>query len=417
MSSTFFKSSAIYLAANIINALVPFLLIPLMTRVYSQSDYGQVVIFQTTVLGLTGLIGLNMIGAIKRKYYDSINEEVFSDYISSCLVALIISTLFIVCIYLIFSDDLSQLLGIESSWVIYAIVLTFFNFLITLQLGLWQINGHAIKYGIIQVGRTFISASLTVLFIYFTEQEGEGRVFSLLIAGVLFSILACLSISKSIGFNLLNVRIMHIKDALNFGVPLLPHFIGGFLLLSIDRYIINSKLGIEHAAIYIVAYQLSSVFNVFFDAINKAFVPWLYKNLSECSSQVNLGLVKKTYAYFLLLSCMALISYYTSPFFLLLIAGEKYTKSADIVGWLCVGQIIRGMYLMVTNYIFYSKKTKFLSTSTIISGCLNVFLIVLLIDLYSLEGVAYSYCFSMLFLFLYTWYNASKVYPLPWRLR
>ncbi|HDW3177945.1 TPA: polysaccharide biosynthesis protein, partial [Escherichia coli] len=64
------KISSIYLFSNILNALIPFLLLPILTHNLTPNEYGQVAMFQTLISGVAALTGLNTIGAANRKYYD-----------------------------------------------------------------------------------------------------------------------------------------------------------------------------------------------------------------------------------------------------------------------------------------------------------------------------------------------------------
>src|SRR5690606_41322800 len=72
------------------------------------------------------------------------------------------------------------------------------------------------------------------------------------------------------------------------------------------------------------------------------------------------------------------------------------------------------MYLMVTNYIFYSRRTGLLSAATITSGLINLLLLVLLIKLLGLSGAAISFTIAMGVRFLLTWWVAQKRHPMPW---
>ncbi|MDA6078100.1 oligosaccharide flippase family protein [Edwardsiella anguillarum] len=138
-------------------------------------------------------------------------------------------------------------------------------------------------------------------------------------------------------------------------MPLLPHSLGMLLLTMSDRFIINHKLGVADVGIYMVALQLSSALAVIFDAINKAFVPWLFDRLkSDCFIE-RLKIVKMTYCYMLSLLFIALLAFFIAPYIVVMIAGDKYTEAGRIIGWVCLGQIFSGMYLMVTNYIFMPK--------------------------------------------------------------
>jgi len=74
------------------------------------------------------------------------------------------------------------------------------------------------------------------------------------------------------------------------------------------------------------------------------------------------------------------------------------------------------MYFMVTNYIFYVKKTKYLSYVTISSGAINVVLLLLLIPHYGISGAAYAFMIANLIRFVGTWILSAKLYDMPWSL-
>ncbi|EFE6900515.1 polysaccharide biosynthesis protein, partial [Escherichia coli] len=177
----------------------------------------------------------------------------------------------------------------------------------------------------------------------------------------IYVVISFVTLSKDNLLTLFSVRFDYITDALKFGVPLVPHIIGIFFLSAIDRILINSELGVSEAGIYMLAVQLSLGMVVFFDAINKALIPWLFRVLSENDKRKIRRLVQYTYYYFVLLIFLGGLSFWIGPLIVELIAGNNYLRATSVIGWLCLGQAFNGMYLMVTNYIFYAKKTVHLS--------------------------------------------------------
>ena len=206
----------------------------------------------------------------------------------------------------------------------------------------------------------------------------------------------------------------YLREILAFGIPLIPHSAGLFLLSAVDRFFINSQLGLAQVGIYMVAVQLSSAMGLIFDAINNAYVPWLFERLSGNNHEEKRQIVKWTYRYFLVLIGVVAVAFVIGPALLVLIAGEEYREAGDIIGWLAMGQAFNGMYLMVTNYIFYSKKTGRLSLATICSGLINVGLLLTLISLFGLKGAAIAFAVSMGFKFFLTWIMSHRSYPMPW---
>ena len=69
---------------------------------------------------------------------------------------------------------------------------------------------------------------------------------------------------------------------------------------------------------------------------------------------------------------------------------------------------------MLVGYILYEKKTRLLSAITVFSAALNIFLILILIDGYGLEGVALASMVAMGVRFALVWLASIKVHPMPW---
>jgi O-antigen/teichoic acid export membrane protein len=413
---SFFKNSSIYLSSNILNALVPFLLLPILTQYLSPVEYGQIAMFQTLISGLAVLTGVNTVGAASRFFYETEYYEERAYYNGACIHVLFLSCIFLFCIAIFFHSYLSAWLNIPSSWIFLAIVISSGNFLIQLRLGQWQIRKQAFKYGILQVSQSIVFFIITLFFLLWLKQGAMSRVNALTIGTISYFIISIISLYHDKLLVLLHYRIKYLKDALNFGVPLVPHIVGIFFLSAIDRILINNRLGVGEAGIYMVGVQLSLGMVVFFDAINKALVPWLYSLLKiNDDAQIN-RLVQFTYLYFIVVALLGLLSFWIGPVIVGIIAGQEYQKAKHVIGWLCLGQAFNGMYFMVTNYIFYAKKTGHLAFVTISSGIINIGLLLYLMERMGIVGVAVAFTISMLIRFLATWLLAAKVSGISWKL-
>lgn len=97
-----------------------------------------------------------------------------------------------------------------------------------------------------------------------------------------------------------------------------------------------------------------------------------------------------------------------------LVAGPQYARAAEVIGWLALGQAFNGMYLMLSNYIAYSRRTWLLSLATITSGLINIILLMLFINLFGITGAAMAFSIATAIRFFLTWWAASKSYPMPW---
>jgi O-antigen/teichoic acid export membrane protein len=407
------SGAMVYLASNILNASIPFLLLPILTRYLEPAEYGQVAMFQVLISALTAFVGLNGVGAANRKYYDADAREEMPLYVGACLQILAISFLVVGAILFVLREWLSEALGISTVWIVLAAVASAASFIVRLRLGQWQVRKEPIKYGALQISLSFFNAVLSLFLVVLLTFGPEGRMLGQTIAPVALSLVALALLAKD-GLLKLSIRTDLIKDALHFGVPLIPHVGGAFLLSTVDRFVINKHLGLDSAGVYMVAVQLTMTMSLVFDAINKAYVPWLFERLSRNKSAEKKQIVKWTYGYFVAVLLVAGIAFLIGPYFVVLIAGEKYAKAGSVIGILALGQAFQGMYLMVTNYIFYAKKTARLSLVTITSGLLNVAFLMMLIPVLGLQGAAVAFAVSMALRFLGTWWLSQKSHHMPW---
>ncbi|OBU09373.1 lipopolysaccharide biosynthesis protein [Morganella psychrotolerans] len=414
LKTSFFKQSSIYLSSNILNALIPFILLPFFSQYLNTEAYGKIAIFQLIITGLGAIVGLNTVGAASRYYFEKVSLRRKILYNNSGFSILIYSTIFTLIFSLIFNHSLTYFFNIPTHWLILAILNSFGLYIIQFRLTYFQIKNKALKYSIYQIGNSLVNFILTIILILEFNLGENGRVYSILASTFLFSILSLISLSRESLISFLYKKHKYIKNNLSFGLPLLPHVFGVFLLSSIDRFYISKYFGLSTAGIYMMAFQVSMGLLLIFDAMNKAFTPFLFKTLSSITEKDKAKIIKISYILFMFCIVVGLISYLISPTLLIFFIGEKYIQSAQVVNLLCIGQTFQGLYLVITNYIFYAKKTLYLSFVTIFSGFLNVVLLIILVPQYELTGASVSFCISMAVRFILTWFVSYKVYPMPW---
>ena len=408
-----FDSSIVYIISSLFNSAIPFLLLPILTRVLSEEEYGKIAMFYTTTAALNAFIGLSVHGSAFRKNYDEDSKNI-AEFIGSCLQILFFSALIIVGIIWYFNGLLSNFTSLVFQYIILCVSICTFDFILKLRLGQWQAYDAPLKYGATQVCLTIINVSLSLILVVIFKMGADGRIIAVTLASFSMGLFAFTSLFTIGDLKIFSVNKKYIEEALRFGIPLIPHLCGAFLIMSFDRFFINTYLGQGLVAQYMVAVQLGSIIAIIFDAINRAFVPWLFANLKLRNNRINQQMVRYTYLSFALLLFLVPLGFYAGPKMLLLIAGSKYYPASEIIGIIIFGQILGGMYLLVTNYIFYSKKMYYLSIASISCGLFNILLLTYLVPYYGIMGAAFSYCISMLLQFLVTWFFAMLVWKMPW---
>ena len=410
-----FSGAATYLFSNVLNAAIPFALLPILTRYLTPAEYGEVAMFQTFLGALGAFVGLNIVGAAGRKYYDIKDQTAeLQSFIAACLQILLASALLVFAVVFLFRNQLSELLALKTEWLLAGVLVSMLLVVINLRLGQWQVRGEARRYGTLQVSHSLLNLLLSLGLVVVLLQGAAGRIEAQIGAALVFCLIALVSLHRQQLLRLLVWNPEHLREALRFGVPLIPHVAGAFLVSSVDRIVINAELGLADAGIYMVAVQMAAAMGLVFDALNKAYVPWLFERLVRDKDEEKRQIVRYTYAWFGVIVLAVALAFLIGPYAVRLIAGEQYAAAGEVIGWLALGQGFSGMYLMVTNYIFFSKRTGLLSLATITSGLLNLLLLLVLVRWFGLHGAAIAFSVAMAVRFLLTWWVAQRRHPMPW---
>lgn len=407
-----FQNAAIYTASNLLNAAIPFVLLPILTRVLPPAGYGVIGMFQASLGVLSAFTGLSVNGAVGVRYVDRDSID-FPGYVYSCLWILALSTLATFLVVAGLHAPLAALSSVPAFWLLMAVLVSGCNFLIQIRMNIWLMSGSARAYGTFQVLLSALNMGISLLLVLYLKQGHEGRLWGQSLAVIGFAVLAVVSLVRG-GWLAPRLDRGHLRHALHFGVPLIPHIIGGLLLGFADRFVINQKLGLEQAGIYLVAVQLGAGMAIVAESFNNSFVPWLFRTLKEGDPAQKLVVVRGTWLYFLAaLGAAGLVALLAGPV-LSLVAGTRYLPAAGALSLLALGQAFSGMYLMVTNYIFYSGKTRPLALVTALAGGLGLTLTWHLVPLMGIAGAGFSFAVAMLFRFLGTWFLAQRACPMPW---
>ena len=100
------RSTGVYLLSNLVSAAVPFLLLPFLVRLISPSEYGQVALFTGIFQVGLAFVGMNTIGAVKRRYFNQSEQndpDDYARYIGVNLIILFATTLLTLAVVAVLS--------------------------------------------------------------------------------------------------------------------------------------------------------------------------------------------------------------------------------------------------------------------------------------------------------------------------
>jgi O-antigen/teichoic acid export membrane protein len=375
-------------------------------------SYGRIGMFSFCISIFSILVGYNSHGSLLVRYGKSGKEGMVS-YISSMMVVLLFGTLILLISAFFLSDFLSGLIKLSNTWIYVAVIVAASNYLILVLLTYWQGMRKPLYFGFAKFGQGLIDFTLSLVLVIAFFFSWQGRLIGIAGASLLLAIISTFLMLKY-GFFNFKPKKNFILEILRFGLPLIPHSVAAMTLSLSNQFMITQQLGVGSTGVYVVALQLGMIIGILVKAFNQSYSPWVMKCLSKKNKITSEKLVKIIYLYFVVISIMAAIVSYLYLKFLPFWVGEQFHQAIKLCIYIVFGNAFTGMYYMVSNFIFYKKRTELLSISTSIISVVSIIIGWNLINQYGVVGAGIAFLLGQFLIFISTWILAQFCYPMPW---
>lgn len=411
--SDLFKSISIYTFFRMLNRSLPVLLLPFLTHHLSPEDYSIIDVFTNLSYIVLPLIGLNAYSAASRFYYEK--EIDYKIYLSSIINFILISYIILSIMSFFIEDFIFASLNINKINFFLFLVITYslFEQLFLIYTTNLRLEEKAVEYGITGFIRTSIELLLTIILVLFIFSNWKGRIFAQFIGLLLVTFFSLYKLFKQsyISFKFLK---QYLVDSLKFGLPLIIHTVSGILLGFSNRFFIIKYLGLHEAGIFASAYQIGLAISLLHTSFNEAWVPYLFKNLTnnDCY-KTRKKLVKITYYYYIFLFLLTILFILFTPILYKIISRNFYISSINLI-FIAFAFLFNGYYKMIVNYLFYEKKTYYVAIGTLIALFLNFAFNFFFITKYSLLGASIALFFTFFCHFIIFLLILNYNFKLPW---
>ena len=216
-----------------------------------------------------------------------------------------------------------------------------------------------------------------------------------------------------------------IKPHLKVALPMIPHNYSSYLLNSSDRVIMDAyKINVNRIGVYNIAYQFGNYFESFGDAVGMAVGPFFSKLYTSQRPQAESDARVLT---FFLMSFFLLSTFVTSlwlkEIFSFLIRNEELKKAYGIGIIILMAYSYKPMYWSSGIKLSLNEKTGMLWRISFIAGLINVLLNIVFIPLYGIYSAAIITFISLLYMGFSGFYFKSfkkiqsvNFYPQWWML-
>ncbi len=383
------KATLWFTVCNVIQRGVLFLAVPIYTRIMTTEQYGTYSVFLSW-LEIFEILGTFRIGwggyVVGLTKYDKDRDG----YTSSMQCLSLVITGAAMLIYLSTREAINRFTGLDTS-----LTIMIFGLLFTIPaIQFWSVR-QRVEYNYIHLFVvTVVFSALTLICGTAAAMLAQNKTAAVIgarlaVHGLEAVLLIWLNCRKRFAF----FRKEYWKRAFLFNGPLIPYYLSMVILHSSDRIIINSIDGATNAAIYGVAYSLSSCMSIFSSAINQTMQPWLYANIK--SGNINSVPVASSTT-LTIVAMLNLILIALAPEVMAIVAPQQYREAIWIIPPLAASIVVMFFYQPFVNVEFYFEESKLTSIASIGVAALNIILNYIFIPMYGYLAAGYTTLFSYL---------------------
>lgn len=372
---------------NILNKIVPFMLLPIITRMLpNASDYGVYNMFSLLVGFGTPLAVLGLYDAMFRQYFEKDDQQYRFDVTTTTQRIILVSSTIISIILVLFNKSLS---------IIFFGELTYGNVVLLAGVGIF-----------LGANQNPIQAPTRI------QNERKVFVFSGLISSTIMYGLSLLLIH--IGFSYFGliyanlvmtllmvmffwIRNKHFflrgsfdkavaKDLLKIGLPLLPTFLIYWIYNSMDKIMVTNMLGTNEMGIYSIGAKMAQVSQLIYSGFAGG---WQYFAFSTMKDRDQVELNSRVFEYLGAISVLSLVIVYPLiPYIFEILFVGDYISGYVVAPYLYLSPLLLMLFQVVANQFLVIKKSYLATISLSIGAAINVILNFFLIKKMGIEGAA-----------------------------
>lgn len=360
------RTFLIYLAANLSAALVTLMVIPLLSRYLGPEDFGKAYIFVTVVWLANTLFGFSM-QAIVTVRFKKVEKPQLAKLISTGLTLTLVFNVAAHILLPIFGDRVSDAFNLDLYHLHLALLASFFNVVFLIWQAIQMIQGSVRIYASQQLMNAALSGLATVVFVVYFHLGLDGRIAALTLSHVVMGSIALVQMMRQ-EFVFARVQLAQLADVIWYGTKMMPHMLGVFLFVGLDRIMVVYFLGPIQAGIYIGAASLAASLAILSTAVNRTVIPILYEKIKSDPDSVPMFLGRFTALVSFAAALSFVFSWTVLPPYIELFLGDGFGGAGRLFSVLLLVQFMFLMYTAASSVVMYTEHNTVLSAITIFTG-------------------------------------------------
>ncbi len=390
-----------YLPAQIAPAVIGFISVPVVTRLFSSNDYGNYSLVIATIGVLTTLLGWLPISIIR--FYPVYERDKKLDIFYGNIAKLIfVSIAVVVTVFLISFLFIKSRLSTELYLLMYLgigvfIVTAIFNVLQYFLRSKREVN----LYTSFALWRSIMSFILGLTLIFLFKLGIESLFLGIILAMIIvLPLLWRKAIGNMAGIIFSKIDASLLKEMAKYSFPLVVANLAAWILGLSDRYILWFFRGSQEVGIYSANYNIANQSIMFiitlFALASGPISMHIWEKEGEKKSK---EFTSKMARYYLMICIPAVVglSALSRPLIEILV-GQQFFEGYKIVPLVALGVLFLGLQQSFQVGFSYYKKTGAITFAIVVSGLLNLLLNFIFVPKYGYIAAAATTLVSYVFL-------------------
>ncbi|AWW74153.1 hypothetical protein CD351_06890 [Erythrobacter sp. KY5] len=364
--------SLFYAFANSIEALVPLLLAPILTRMLDPTGYGVWVLFVTYATFMRPIVGLTTQDAIRMRFLDFEQKEL-DQFTHTALFVMVVLALFVSLVTVVFGDFIETATKFPQAWLVSIVVAALLYEVFYMVLALQQFHNRRKEFLATQLIQAVLSMVFIVAFLM-SGWDWRGVVLGRMLG------MACASIYslRSLGFTLPTLfrvpQRSFYRNIASFGVLYWPAGAVVMVVGTTDKVIAAHFLGVEASAMYGVAALFASAFWMVNFSFVMAWTPWLFRKLKVAQQDGLQEVASVSVLYFALAAIAAAAFYFFALVFAPIILGEAFHTAIPLLKYIMLAIVLQGFFMHNMKFLHFDKRIEMMSAFSALTIGINIWL-------------------------------------------
>ena len=383
----FLENFFLYGLINVINKIIPFLLLPIITRMLSDpSDFGVYDMYNTIIGFGSPLAMLGMYDAMFREYFERDDQQYRYNVTATANRIIMVTSIIVSVILLIFNSLFSKLFfgtTIYGSIVIFsaiALVISNNSTIISAPTRIQNKRKVYIFSGLL----TSLSYYILAILLIYLGYSYSGMIYANIVSSILLLIFFWVLNRKFFTLGRFDKSIA--EELFKIGIPLLPTFLIYWVYNSMDKIMLTNILGTTQLGIYSVGAKVAGISTLIYSAFAGGWQHFAFSTMKDEDYKIMMGKVWENL--FVVSTCFfAGVFMFKDIAFNILFEGD-YRKGVIAFPYLLFSPFLQMLYQVLGTQFQIIKKTYYSPMMLSIGALVNLVLNAYLIPRIGIEGAA-----------------------------